>query len=116
MKKITNVMALEMAIEMLTVNGFDKEALEKLENIKTSYEKKSHSEKKPTQTQLDNERLKVVIADVMEVGTLYTVTDVTKLLDADYTNQKISALLNAMVKAEILTKTVDKRKSYFAKA
>lgn len=113
--KMTNVNALSMAIEVLsTVEGFDSEALTKLGNIKASYEKKSsNTERKPTQTQLDNERLKVDILDLMESNKAYTVTDVVKALPNEYSNQKISALMNALVKAEKLSKTTEKGKTYF---
>lgn len=113
--KMTNVIALATAIEALSsVEGFDAEALAKLSNIKATYEKKSSSStlKKPTATQIANEALKVRILDTMEVGVQYTVTDLVKLLDSEFTNQKLSALLNRM---DGVSKVVDKRKTFFVK-
>lgn len=114
--KMTNVLALSMAIEVLSsVEGFNPEALAKLENVKASYVKKStNSERKPTQTQLDNERLKSQILGLMSADTLYTVTDIVKALPNEYSNQKISALMNALAKANKLAKSTEKGKTYFS--
>lgn len=114
--KMTNVEALTLAIATLTEAGFNSEAIEKLNNIKTSYEKKSTSAHKPTATQLENERIKTTILDTMESGVQYTVTDITKIIEGDFSNQKISALLNGMAKNNLVNKVTDKRKSYFVKA
>lgn len=114
--KMTNVVALTMAIEALKAQNFNAEALAKLENVKASYEKKSStSERKPTQTQLDNEKLKAEILGLMAEGQTYTVTDIVKALPNEYSNQKISALMNALVKANALTKVTEKGKTLFAK-
>lgn len=113
MQKITNVVALTMAIETLSsIEGFDADAIAKLQKVKASYEKKSHSEHKPTQTQLDNERLKARILDLMDADTRYTVSDIVKALDNEFSNQKISALMNSMVDTSV-TKVTEKRRSYF---
>lgn len=77
--------------------------------------KKNSGEKKPTATQVANEALKVAIAEGMEANRLYTVTEVIKEIPAcaGLNNQKVSPLMNQMVEAKILTKTIDKRRSYF---
>lgn len=117
MEKITNVVALSKAMETLaTIDGFDSEVIEKLGKIKAQFEKKSSTLRKPTATQLDNENIKATILEVLVGNKGYTVSDVVAILGNKYTNQKISALLNAMVKADLLTKVEDKRKSYFYKA
>ena len=114
MEKITNVSALELAIATLaTVDDFPTEAIQKLQNVKASYEKKSTSPKKPTATQLANDKLKLQILDLMEFDVKYTVTDISKILDAEYSNQKLSRLLNDMAKDNLIDKVADKRKSYF---
>ena len=67
-------------------------------------------------TQVENENIKEQIVKVLtEIGKPVTVTE---LQDANedmgqFSNQKLSALLNQLVKAEILDKVVDKKKSYF---
>ena len=49
---------------------------------------------------------------------LYTVTDLIKGVPglADYSNQRVSALLRQMIEANTVVKTIDKRKSYFSLA
>lgn len=116
MEKITNVKALEMAIATLSVEGsdFPTEALEKLQNVMASYAKKSSSPKKPTQTQLDNEKIKDSIVSLLsaEPTRLFTVTEIAKTL-GDYSNQKISALCTALKGDNLIVKVEDKRKSYY---
>lgn len=77
--------------------------------------KKNSGEKKPTATQVANEALKVAIAEGMEANRLYTVTEVIKEVPAcaGLNNQKVSPLMNQMVEAGVLTKTAEKRRSYF---
>ena len=77
--------------------------------------KKNSGEKKPTATQIANEALKVAIAEGMEANRLYTVTEVIKEVPAcaGPTNQKVSPLMNQMVLSGLLTKTEEKRRSYF---
>lgn len=119
MEKLTNVKAMEMVIAMVedTANA---ELLEKLGKIKESFVKKSTTsgEKKPTKAQLENEVLKEEILDLMEVGTVYTVTQIQKALNeakgTDFTNQKVSALIRQMLGVSI-NKIVEKRTSYFEK-
>ena len=80
--------------------------------------KKNTGDKKPTATQLQNEALKISIAEGMEQNRLYSCTEIIKEIPAcaGLNPQKVSPLLNQMVEAEILTKTVEKRRSYFALA
>lgn len=60
MKKLTNVMALSMVLEMAEVKA-NTELVEKLETMKAQFEKKNSSrangEKKPTKAQLENMEL-----------------------------------------------------------
>ena len=69
-------------------------------------------------TQLENENLKAEILAIF--GTLdkpVTITEFCEKVDhpvANLSNQKLSALFNQLVKAEKLTKNVDKKKSYFS--
>lgn len=80
-------------------------------------DKKSKSKSGQTKTQKANEGIKNNILDGMEVGKRYTVTDLIKNIDAiaDFSNQKISALVNQLVKAELVNKIEEKRKTYFVK-
>ena len=80
--------------------------------------KKNAGDKKPTATQIANEALKVAIAEGMEQNRMYSCTEIIKEIPAcaGLNPQKISPLMNQMVDAGILTKTVEKRRSYFALA
>lgn len=76
--------------------------------------KKNSSEKKPTAVQTANEGIKTAILNGMEVGKMYTITDLIKDIPelADLTNQKVSALVRQLM-PEYIEKIEDKRKSYF---
>ena len=78
--------------------------------------KKNSGEKKPTATQVANEALKGAIVEGMEANRLYTVTELIKEIPAiaDLTNQKVSPLANQLVEEGKLTKTTEKRRSYFS--
>ena len=76
--------------------------------------KKNSSEKKPTAVQTANEGIKNAILNGMEVGKMYTITDLIKEIPeiSDLTNQKVSALVRQLM-PEYIEKIEDKRKSYF---
>lgn len=113
MEKMTYVKALEIAIAAV-----DGEAKDKLEALKASIAKKNAAERKPTATQTANEGYKVAIAEAMEVGKGYTITDLTKSVDAiaDLSNQRVSAIVRQMVEAGTLKREEIKRKAYFSLA
>lgn len=73
---------------------------------------------KPTKTQLENENLKAEILSIFAtLDKPVTITEFCEKVDhpvANLSNQKLSALFNQLVKAEKLTKNVDKKKSYFS--
>ena len=79
--------------------------------------KKNAGDKKPTAKQMENDAVKQVILDEMTANPdkLYTVTDLIKGVPelADYSNQRVSALLHQMINANGVERIVDKRKSYF---
>lgn len=83
--------------------------------------KKNSSDRKPTATQKANEELKALVLSLMEDNHLYTISEMLKVFDLPeidgnpVSNQKLSALVNRMVDEGKVTKTVDKRKSYFTK-
>lgn len=127
MTKMTYVQALTFAIdhldEAITASGsadWDEEArqvIEKLTALKAQTEKRNSADRKPTKAQVANEGLKAKILEVLTADPA-TVTEIMAR-DAELTalsNQKVSALVNALVDEGRVTKTVDKRKSYFARA
>jgi hypothetical protein len=77
--------------------------------------RKKASNKKPTKTQEENEKLKGIILDVLtDVGA--TVTEIQSKSDSlsGLSNQKVSALLKQMCDDRQAVKTVEKKKSYFS--
>lgn len=92
------------------------ELVEFVDSRVAQLDKKNKGEKKPTAVQIANEGIKAAIAEGMESGVLYTVTDIQKSVAecAELSNQRVSALLRQMVEAGIVTRTEDKRKAYFS--
>lgn len=115
MTKMTYVAALSYVLT--NVADLPADVAEKLTALKEQTEKRNSAERKPTKAQLANEGLK---AKVLAVLTTDPAT-VTELMARDeelgaLSNQKVSALVNALVEDGKATKTVEKRKSYFALA
>lgn len=77
--------------------------------------KKNSGEKKPTATQVANEAIKVEILAEMEVGKLYTCSDIIKNVEIcnTFPTQKVSPLMNQLADSGKVEKIVDKRKTYF---
>ena len=78
---------------------------------------KKAGSKKPTKTQAENVAIKdEILATLTSEGA--TVTEIQAKSDVlgALSNQKVSALLRQMVDEGLVTKTVDKKKSYFALA
>ena len=73
-----------------------------------------------TKTQKENEVLKAQLLDAFakmeEPVTISEFQEKSTEPVAQLTNQKLSALLNQLVKAEKMVKTIKKKKSYFAVA
>ena len=80
--------------------------------------KKSTGERKPTATQQANAVVKDAIVDAMLPETQYTVTEVIKTVPecAEFTTQKVTALMGQLVSEERVVRTKDKGKTYFALA
>lgn len=78
---------------------------------------KKASSKVTTKTQKENEGIKEIIKNFLNEtpNEMFTITQLQeKITDlADYSNQKISALVNQLYKANEIDKVVDKKKSYF---
>ena len=69
-----------------------------------------------TKNQKDNEVIKEVMLEILAgLDEAVTVTDFIKADErmADYSNQKVSALMKQLVDAGKVVKTVEKKKSYF---
>ena len=131
--KMTQVSALEVAIEVITnvMNGVDtdlasselSEAVAKLSGMaeklaeKRSTPSKADKEKSAEHKAIAEEIVLVLSTDKTATNGM-TISEMQKASDklAEYTNQKISAILRKMVDSGTIVKTVDKKKSYFSLA
>ena len=116
-KKITNAMALEIAIEVLKETDTEKytEVVEKLDKMLVQVNKKSSTNKKPTATQVENEELKVKILAHLETVDKQTVSEMMKTVPdlAELTNQRVTSLVTALYKEGKVDRVVEKRRAYF---
>ena len=117
-KKLTNVLALEMVLAMEEVKS-NQELVEKLTKMKEQFEKKNNSStgsKKLTKTQIENEEIKAQILEVMtsEPKAIKELQAENESL-AEYTNQKLSALLKQLVGGYKVERVEEKRVAKFKK-
>ena len=117
-KKLTNVLALEMVLAMEEVKS-NQELVEKLTKMKEQFEKKNNSStgsKKLTKTQIENEEIKAQILEVMtsEPKAIKELQAENESL-AEYTNQKLSALLKQLVSENKVERVEEKRVAKFKK-
>lgn len=81
--------------------------------------KKAGKDRKPTANQLANQALKAEMLELMEDNRVYTCTELSKELQKNHTEDisvnKTSALLTQLISDHLVSKTVEKRKSYFSK-
>lgn len=108
-----------IAIENTTVEN-KAEMLKFIEHEVELLNKKS-SKSGSTKKQKENEALKAEMLEALaNIGMPVTVSDfqaVTRFkAENEFSNQKVSAMLNQLVKAGLVVKTVDKKKSYFSVA
>lgn len=98
-KKPTAISVLTDAIDALTGIDFPAEKLEKLESIKTSYEKKAEAAKGKASTKgAENAAIGEKILAEMEPGKSYTLSDIAKfdcLNGMELTTAKVRALIDA---------------------
>ena len=129
--KMTQVSALKLAIEVITnvMNGVDtdlasselSEAVTKLSGMAEKLaEKRSTPSKADKEKSAEHKAIADEIVLVLSTGETVangmTISEMQKASDklAEYTNQKISAILRKMVESGTIVKTVDKKKSYFS--
>lgn len=129
--KMTQVSALEIAVEVIEniidgtpVNPATFNLPEVAEKLSGMAEKLA--EKRSTPSKADKEKsaehkaiadeIILVLSTEETVTTGMTVSEMQKASDklAEYSNQKISAILRKMVDNGTIVKTVDKKKSYFS--
>lgn len=129
--KMTQVSALEIAVEVLTnvMNGVDvtladteiSEAVAKLNGMAEKL-----AEKRSTPSKADKEKSaehKAIASEIVLTlsnteGGEMTITEMQKASEelAKFSNQKISAIVRKMIESGIIVKTINKKKSYFSLA
>ena len=111
--KMTQEKALVFALELDEIKG-NKAVAEKLSDMLEAVRKKREN-KTMSKTQLENEDLKSLILAVMENDKSYTCTSLMKTLNDDRigSQQKMSALLNALAKEGKVIKIIDKKSTFF---
>ena len=103
-ERIENVQSMQMVIDKLTA-------------LREQQIKRNSSDKKPTKMQEGNELIKAHIIEVMEVvGKPATVSELMQADEqlGDMSNQKVASLIRQLKEAGIVSKSIDKRKAYFA--
>jgi hypothetical protein len=114
MDKMTNVKALAY---VLTNCEIPADVAEKLTNIKTSYEKKSSGERKPTERQVANKGIQSDILEVMskEPDRLFTVSELMKIVPSldGLSNQRASAIVRGLKEDGLVERVEEKRKAFF---
>lgn len=113
-KKITKREKFEMlkAIAEVQANPILSEFIERELELLA---KKNSAEKKPTAQQEENEAIKETILE--NLTSCMTISEMQKSIPdlAEYSNQKISALMRQLILEGLVKKVEDKRKSYFSK-
>ena len=120
MKKLTKKEMFAMVREIVIANGGENTELltNFIDHEVDLLTRKNTGEKKPTAKQVANSAVQAEILDTMEVGKLYTVGELMKIVPAldGVSNQYVTSQVRALVNAGLLTRTEEKRKAYFALA
>lgn len=122
MKKMNMVAKFEGVIDLLngkSVEGFSKEDAEAFlrERIAQTAKKNASGGNKPTAQQIANEGVKQTIMAVLDkIGVPTTITDMQKHSAelAGLSNQRMTALVTQLVKADEVVRTEVKGKAHFA--
>ena len=117
-KKMTNAMALEIALEVIKETDAEKyaEVIEKLDKMLIQVNKKSSANRKPTATQLENEGLREKIVEYLKnTGKRLTVSEMMKEIEdlEELSNQRVTSLATFLYKEGKIDREVEKRKAYF---
>lgn len=120
MKKLTKKEMFAMVREIVIADGGENTELltNFIDHEVELLTRKNTGEKKPTAKQIANSAVQTEILDTMEVGKLYTVGELMKVVPSldGVSNQYATSQVRALVNAGLLTRTEEKRKAYFALA
>ena len=116
--KVTRVMALDKAIEVLGTMENTTEYVEVLGKIKASVSKKSESKADKAKAE-ENGKIRNTITEVLD-GRKMRVSDITKevneVLDTDFTSNKVSAQVTVLKNEGVIMREVEKKVAYFSLA
>lgn len=116
--KVTRVMALDKAIEVLGTMENTTEYVEVLGKIKASVSKKSESKADKARAE-ENGNIRNAITEVLEGGKM-RVSDITKavneVLGTDFTSNKVSAQVTILKNEGVITREVEKKIAFFSLA
>ena len=119
MKKLTKMNKFEMVMEILVNGEFDNKDLliEFVQHEMDLLARKNSTGtvRKPSKTQLENEKYVAMIEEMLLDKTPRTISDIQaeNEIFAEMTNQKMSALLKKLVDSQKVVKFVEKKKTYF---
>lgn len=122
MTKLTSKVALSYAVAILTNAEVNKDftseqIVEKLNSMIAQLDKKSGSEKKLTEQQIQNGSFKTDILILLSDGKARTATEILNEVPnfegTNMTNQRVSALLRQLILDGKVVKDIVKGKSYF---
>ena len=119
MKKLTKMNKFEMVMEILVNGEFDNKDLliEFVQHEMDLLAKKNSTGtvRKPSKTQLENEKYLAMIEEILLDKAPRTISDIQaeNEIFAEMTNQKMSALLKKLVDSQKVVKFVEKKKTYF---
>ena len=116
--KVTRVMALDKAIEVLGTMENTTEYVEVLDKIKASVSKRSESKADKARAE-ENGNIRNAIAEVLEGGKM-RVSDITKavneILGTDFTSNKVTAQVTSLKNDGVIIREVEKKIAYFSLA
>lgn len=112
-EKMTIVKAMEY-IENAYGNELPVDVLEKVRGIKAQAQKKSKAERLPSESVVENAKLRAVMLESMESGKAYTCSQVADKHGISV--HKAAALLGQLVREGSVLREEVKRKAYFRKA
>lgn len=116
--KVTRVMALDKAIEVLETMENTTEYVEVLGKIKASVSKKSESKADKAKAE-ENGKIRNAITEVLD-GRKMRVSDITKevneVLGTDFTSNKVSAHVTILKNEGVIMREVEKKVAYFSLA
>jgi hypothetical protein len=122
--KLTKAQKFDMLLAIEEVNS-NPILVEFINHEKELITKKNAADRKPTKNQIANTALGQKILDIMEDNTLYTVSQILKMLDDETLNQsKVSAVIRPMLIETAqgvknpdgtIKRTMEKGVAYFSK-